>query len=173
MTQGVGAHTKFENFKEFSAFEKCMDVNFYSQIYMCSAALDALKKSKGQIVCVTSASAVTPVEGRSAYVASKAAINGFLATLRQETVPFGVSVTIACPGTFVGTNFRNNNVIQVESNEVEPEKKPGLNVTTVEAVRDNTIWAADRRLKIFFTTHMPWFGANISTPMPNLYDRLA
>ena len=76
-------------------------------------------------MCVSSASGVLPTIGRSAYVASKHAVNGFYNVLRSEMKPYGVGVTLACPGTFIGTDFRKNNVVRIGDQEDlnAPKKK--------------------------------------------------
>jgi NAD(P)-dependent dehydrogenase (short-subunit alcohol dehydrogenase family) len=73
--------------------------------------------------------------GRSAYVASKAAVNSFYGCLRQELAPHDVSVTVICPGTFNGSNFRKNNLMQL--NDGAPLVfKAGIQTTTLEKVTE-------------------------------------
>ena len=56
-----------------------------------------LKKSKGQIVVISSASGEVGIPLRTAYCASKFAVTGFFEALRLETEGSGVAITIVCP----------------------------------------------------------------------------
>lgn len=68
----------------------------------------------GHIVGVTSSAGLIPHRLASAYCASKAACNAYLAALRLEIVDRGVGVSWVCPG-LVETPF-------IEKSELEPAK---------------------------------------------------
>jgi dehydrogenase/reductase SDR family protein 7B len=61
-----------------------MRTNFFSNAYLTKAALPLIKKSKGGIVVISSLSGKFGLPMRSAYCASKFALNGFFESLRTE-----------------------------------------------------------------------------------------
>ena len=71
------------------------------------AALAALRQSKGLIVAISSLAGKTGVPFRSAYCASKHAMQGFFDSLRLELDGTGIDVTLVSPG-FVATGIRAN-----------------------------------------------------------------
>ena len=64
---------------QFNAAQSAMEVNYFSQIYLTSAALPLLKQAEGggSVVVVNSASARSPMPSFSYYGASKAAMATF------------------------------------------------------------------------------------------------
>jgi len=86
-------------------YEDLMRVNFWGAVWCTHAALPQLKESRGNIVAVSSLAGLVGVPGRTAYSATKFAMNGFFEALRTELKPTGVSVTIAYPGV-VATQIR-------------------------------------------------------------------
>lgn len=104
---GLGAHFAFEPPLDLSAFDRVMRVNHLGSVYCTYHALAALKKSKGHIVAISSLAGKTGVPQRSAYAASKFAMQGFFDSLRIELDGTGVDVTIVFPG-FVHSSIRTN-----------------------------------------------------------------
>lgn len=91
---------------ELSVLKRVMDVNFWGTVYCSKYALPALIASKGTIVGVSSIAGYRGLPGRTGYSASKFAMNGFLESLRVETLQTGLHVMVACPG-FTASNIRN------------------------------------------------------------------
>ncbi len=75
-----------------------MEVNFWGAIHTIRAALPVIRQNQGWIVGVSSIAGFRGLPARSAYSASKFALNGFLEALRVELRPAGVRVLIAAPG---------------------------------------------------------------------------
>ena len=90
-----------------SAFEKIMDVNFWSVVRMSKAFLPQLLRSKGGLINVSSLFGLIGYAGQTHYCASKFAVRGFNETLAQELEAKGVSVTSVHPGG-VATNIARN-----------------------------------------------------------------
>ena len=63
---------------------KVMDINFYGSVYCTKYALPALLQSKGTIVGVSSIAGYRALPGRSAYSASKFALQGWLEAIKTE-----------------------------------------------------------------------------------------
>ncbi|MDG1437866.1 MAG: SDR family NAD(P)-dependent oxidoreductase, partial [Emcibacteraceae bacterium] len=75
-----------------------MDVNFYGTVFCTKYALPFLLESKGSVVGVSSIAGYKGLPGRTAYSASKFAMQGFLESLRIENLEKNLHVLIACPG---------------------------------------------------------------------------
>ena len=78
---------------------KLMEVNFFGTVALTKAVLPhMLKQGGGQIAVVTSVVGKFGFPLRSAYSASKHALQGFFDTLRAETQDRGIKVSIIIPG---------------------------------------------------------------------------
>lgn len=106
---GVGAHNRFTELTSLDHFQKQMNVNFWSYVYMTRHALPFLKQNKGQILVVSSISGQIPIPFRTLYCASKHALHGFFDTLYLEEDK-QIDMTLFCPNTLTGSNFRANSL---------------------------------------------------------------
>lgn len=91
---------------------KVFEVNYFGAVRVAAGLLQAVRRSAGAHLAVSSVAGFAPLHRRSAYSASKHALEGFFRTLASEEKPFGVSVHIAAP-SFVATNLGN------------PDERPG------------------------------------------------
>ena len=94
---GVSIVAPFEETKPETA-KKLVEVNVLGCVYMTLAALPALKQSRGQVVFISSTSAIRPIPTGALYGASKAFLRGLAAALRLELAPCGVHVGVILPG---------------------------------------------------------------------------
>ena len=85
---------------------RVMDINFFGAVYCTKFALDSILERKGVIVGVSSIAGYRGLPGRSAYSASKFALQGWLEAIRTELLDTGVHVMWVCPG-FTTSNIRN------------------------------------------------------------------
>ena len=104
---GVGAHFAFAPPLDLTAFDRVMRVNHLGSVHCTYHALASLKKSKGHIVAISSLAGKTGVPQRTAYSASKFAMQGFFDSLRIELEGTGVAVSVIFPG-FVRSSIRKN-----------------------------------------------------------------
>lgn len=75
-----------------------MAINFFANAALVEAALPALTASPaGRIVFVSSTAGLHGVRGRSAYAASKSALNGYALSLADELRRTSVRVNVVCP----------------------------------------------------------------------------
>ena len=102
---GKSAQALFSDVENLGWYEELMRINFWGSLWCTHAALPYLKQSRGSIVAVSSLAGLIGVPGRTAYSASKFAMNGFFESLRTELTEAGVSVTLAYPGV-VATRIR-------------------------------------------------------------------
>ncbi|MBA3647599.1 MAG: SDR family oxidoreductase [Chitinophagales bacterium] len=82
-----------------------MDTNFWGTVYCTKYALTEILKNKGSIAGVSSIAGFKGLPGRAGYSASKFAMQGFLESLRIETLKKGIHVLIVCPG-YTSSNIR-------------------------------------------------------------------
>jgi len=73
------------------------EVNVHGAFYLVRAAAPLLR-SGGSIVLLSSGAGHDPIEGLSAYGASKAAVNHLAAVLAQELGPQSIRVNVVSPG---------------------------------------------------------------------------
>jgi len=99
---GMSAHAELADVTDMGWYEDLMRINLWGSAWCTHAALPHLKSSQGLIVAVSSLAGLVGVPGRTAYAATKFAMNGFFESLRVELLPFGVGVTIAYPGKAAG-----------------------------------------------------------------------
>ncbi len=102
---GISMRAAFDD-TDLDVMRELMDTNFYGTVYCTKFALPYIQKQKGTIIGVSSISGLAPLPGRTAYTASKHAMDGFLNSLRQENRRKGINVLIVHPG-FTESNIRN------------------------------------------------------------------
>lgn len=102
---GISMRALFEDI-EMDVFRKVMDINFYGTVYLTKYALPYILGSKGTIVGVSSINGHRGTPARTAYTASKFAMEGFFEALRTEVMKRDVHILVVSPG-FTGTNIRN------------------------------------------------------------------
>lgn len=103
---GISMRALFENL-DFEVFRKVMDTNFWGTVYATKFCLPSILENKGTVVGISSINGFRGTPARTAYTASKYAMNGFFESLRTEVMKKGVHVLVACPG-FTESNIRRN-----------------------------------------------------------------
>lgn len=93
---GVYAAGRFEDTPP-EVFRQLMEVNFFGYVYGARAALAHLKRSRGVLINTASVDSAATFPYFSAYVASKWAVRGFSASLRQELRNDDVDVCTILP----------------------------------------------------------------------------
>jgi NAD(P)-dependent dehydrogenase (short-subunit alcohol dehydrogenase family) len=83
---------------------RVLEINYFAAIATASHFLEDLRRSKGTHLAISSVAGFSPLVKRTAYAASKHALEGFFASLRSEERPHGVRTVIAAP-SFVATNM--------------------------------------------------------------------
>jgi NAD(P)-dependent dehydrogenase (short-subunit alcohol dehydrogenase family) len=81
------------------AWRTVFSVNLDGCMHACRAAIPHLRKADGgTIVNVSSGAGLQPLKFRTAYSASKAALQMFSKALAMEAADFGIRVNAVCPG---------------------------------------------------------------------------
>lgn len=86
-----------------AALRKVFEINLFAATAMAAAFLQPLRKSKGTHLAISSVAGFSPLYHRTAYAASKHALEGFFSSLRSEEAAHGVQTLIAAP-SFIATN---------------------------------------------------------------------
>jgi len=94
-------------FPEQSATDhrRLFEVNYFAAVAMAHTFLPDIRRSKGTHLAISSVAGFSPLAYRTAYSASKHALEGFFSSLRSEERAHGVSCVIAAP-SFIATNSK-------------------------------------------------------------------
>lgn len=88
--------------------QQIMQVNYFGTVALIKALLpEMIRQRKCHIVSMSSVMGIFGAPWRTAYCASKHAMNGFHEGLRAELHPYGIPVTVLMPG-YVNTNVTIN-----------------------------------------------------------------
>jgi len=82
---------------------RVMEINYFGSVAMAAGLLSAVRAGRGTHLAISSVAGFAPLYKRTAYAASKHALNGFFSSLAAEEAEHGVTVAIAAP-SFVATN---------------------------------------------------------------------
>ena len=107
LNAGISMWARFDSITDISLFSNINEINYQGSVNCVYTCIDELKKSRGQIVAITTAQALIGFPNASAYSASKHALHGFLETLQME-LGNRISVSNVYLGWIKGTNLRAN-----------------------------------------------------------------
>ena len=168
---GSGMNARMDEMTDTGIFEKLLRVNVLGPAYLTHEAIPHLKKSRGQIVCVSSVAGLTGVPLRTAYSASKHAVFGLFDSLRIELQEFGVSITMIAPD-FVQS--------EIHVRASGPDGKPVGESTIAERVAMPAdecarliVNAMERRQRLLITSLRGRLGRYVRLVAPGLIDRIA
>jgi len=154
---------------DVDVMRRVMDVNFYGAVYCTSFALPSIIERKGSVVGISSIAGYRGLPGRSAYSASKFALQGWLEALRTEVME-DVNVMWVCPG-FVTSNIRNTALDQ----QGEPQKENPMDESKMMSAEEcasivlEAIEKGKRSVVLTFTGKRTVF---MNKFFPGLTDRL-
>jgi len=167
---GVSGHARFEEVTDFAWYEAMMRVNYMGSLYCTRYAVPHLRKSRGQLVAISSLAAKVGIPSRSAYSPTKAAQALFFEALRLELKDSGVDVTIVYPGV-VATAIRVNGY----GADGKPAGKSGLKEESAmpvdECVRQ-IIAAVHARKRELVMTLQGRIGLWLKLAFPEVVDRM-
>lgn len=170
---GLGSSGRFDEITDLSIFDTLMRVNYLGSVWSTAHALPHLKRSRGQVVAISSLTALAGVPKRTAYGATKHAMAGFFDSLRIELAGSGVSVTVVYPGfVFSEINQRALAGDGVPFGEKGYVRRKGETMETDECCRRilRAVAARDREL---IMTWRGKVGRILKLISPRLVDDLA
>jgi len=149
---------------DMEVFRKVMDINFYGTVYLTKYALPYILQSKGTIVGVSSINGHRGTPARTAYTASKYAMEGFFEALRTEVMKRGVHVLVVSPG-FTGTNIRRAALNERgepqgesprdENQMMTPEKVASVIMKGIRKKKRDIVLTTQGKLVVFLNKWIP------------------
>ena len=149
---------------------KVMEINFLGAVYCTKFALPSILKNHGTIVGVSSTAGYRGLPGRSAYSASKFALQGWLESLRTELLHSGVHVMWVCPG-FTASNIRMAALDSHGETRGESVLNEGSLMSAEECSR-HILRAIEKRRRTLVLTFLGKVTVLINKVAPSLADRL-
>ncbi|MDY7229568.1 SDR family oxidoreductase [Hyalangium rubrum] len=169
---GISMWARFEEIEDLTLFERIMRVNYLGSVYCTHAALPHLKERKGLLVAISSLTGKTGVPTRSAYAASKHAMQGFFDSLRIELLGTGVDVLVVSPG-FVATDIRARALGPDGKPHQESKRDEGKDTMPLEECVSQIVRAIERREREVVMTAKAKVGMFLKLVAPGLVDRIA
>ena len=166
---GISMRATFEDL-DLMVIKELMDTNFYGTVYCTKFALPHLIKQKGTVIGISSISGLTPLPGRTAYSASKHAMDGFLNTLRLENIKKGLNVLIVHPG-FTSSNIRNTalNKLGIPQKETPRDEDKMMSAKEVAQIIAKATFKRERDLIL---TQQGKLIVFLHKNFPNITDRI-
>ena len=169
---GISMWGRFDELEDLSIAERIMRVNYLGSVYCTHYALPHLKARRGLLVAISSLSGKTGVPTRSAYAASKHAVQGFFDSLRIELRGSGVDVLVVSPG-FVATEIRSRALGPSGRALGESPRDEEHGTMSVEECVGKILRAMERRRRELVMTNRAKMGLWLKLVLPGLVDRMA
>ncbi|MFA5903803.1 MAG: SDR family oxidoreductase [Desulfobacula sp.] len=163
--------TPFEDIQDLSIFKQIMDLNYLGCVYCTYYALPYLKKTKGQIVGVSSVAGLNGVPSRTAYSASKHALFGFFDSLRIELKDTRVSVTMIAPD-FVLSEIHKR-ALDGLGNPLGTSPLQESKIMTAEECAVLIMGAIEKRDRLLITSLRGKLGRWMKLIVPSVVDNIA
>lgn len=126
-----------------------LERNLHHYYYLAHYALDALKKSRGVILNISSKTALTGQGGTSAYAGAKGAQLAFTREWAVELLPFGIRVNAIVPAEVMTPLYRTwiNTFDDPEAklHDIEQRIPLGHRMTTAEEIADMSVFLLSAR----------------------------
>ncbi|MBI6121308.1 SDR family oxidoreductase [Salegentibacter maritimus] len=101
-------------------WQETIDTNLTGVFYSVKASLEALEKSKGYLITISSLAGTNFFAGGAAYNASKFGLTGFTQAVMLDLRQKGVNVSTIMPGS-VATHFNNHTPNAEDAWKIQPE----------------------------------------------------
>ncbi len=106
---GVGAPSPLEAEAHVREIGSMIRINTLGVVHSFASVLPGmLRRGKGHLVAISSLAAYISFAGEGGYSASKAAVNAYTASIREQVRPKGILVSTICPG-FIKTPMTAGN----------------------------------------------------------------
>jgi len=166
---GISMRALFEDL-DMEVFRKVMDTNFWGTVYATKYCLPEILKSKGSVIGVSSINGFRGTPARTAYTASKFAMNGFFESLRTEVMKRGVHILVVCPG-FTTSNIRNIALTADGTSQGESPREESK-MMSAEEVAHEILKATKKRKRDLVLTKQGKLAAFLNKWMPGTMDQI-
>ncbi|MCB0515984.1 MAG: SDR family oxidoreductase [Chitinophagales bacterium] len=150
--------------------ENLMQVNFWGVVYCFKAAFPYILASQGHLVAISSIAGVRGLPARTAYSASKGALNLFMESLRTENLYTGVKVNLVCPG-YTASNIRKT-ALNADGAAQEDSPLDESKLMSSEAVAQHTLRAIAKNKKTVYLTGMGKLTVFLQKCFPKMMDKM-
>lgn len=164
---GISMRALFQDL-DLEVFRKVMDTNFWGTVYATKFCLPAILESKGSIIGISSINGYRGTPARTAYTASKHAMNGFFEALRTEVMKKGVHVLVVAPG-FTSSNIRNTALTADGSSQGESPRDESKMMSS-EEVAKHILKAVLKRKRDLVLTGQGKLAVFMNKWMPGIMD---
>lgn len=164
---GISMRALFKDL-DIEVFKKVMDVNFWGSVYATKYCLDSITQQQGSIIGISSINGYRGTPARTAYTASKFAMNGFFESLRTELFKKGVHVLVACPG-FTTSNIRSNALL-ADGNPQGVSPRDEAKMMSAEEVADYILSATMKRKREIVLTAQGKLVVFLNKWIPGIMD---
>ena len=169
---GLTMRAPFEEIEDLEIFERIMCVNYLGAVYCTHYALSHLKLREGLIVGISSLTGKAGVPTRTAYAASKHAMQGFFDSLRIELRDSGTDVLVVSPG-YVETPIREKALGPDAEPRGESPEERDLDAMSLEACTERIMDAIHGREREVIMTLKGKLGQWMKLIAPDLLDAVA
>lgn len=166
---GISMRALFEDL-QLDVFRQVMDINFYGTVYATKYCLPHILTTKGSVIGVSSINGYRGTPARTAYTASKYAMQGFMEALRTEVMKRGVHIMIACPG-FTASNIRNAALTADGSQQGTSPRDEGK-MMSAEDVAQAIVQATKKRKRDLVLTTEGKLAVFLNKWVPGLMDKI-
>ena len=166
---GITMRALFEDL-DLEVFKKVMEINFWGTIYLCKAALPHILESKGSIIGISSINGHRGTPARSAYTASKFAMEGFFESLRTEVMKRGVHILVVSPG-FTASNIRNA-ALTADGKAQGTSPRDEGKMMTAETVAERVFKAHKKRKRDLVLTFQGKLAVFLNKWIPGTVDNI-
>ncbi|ASM72213.1 MULTISPECIES: SDR family NAD(P)-dependent oxidoreductase [Roseobacteraceae] len=166
---GVSQISTFAN-ADITSHRRIFEINYFAAVSMAGAFLKPIRDSRGTHLAISSVAGFAPLHGRTAYAASKHAMQGFFSSLRSEERAYGVRCLIAAP-SFVATNIGNAN--STDGKIVRPgSAADGIDYMSPETAAKVILKGAETGREFIPVGRVSRLASLIMRASPRLYQRL-
>ncbi|XP_054257713.1 dehydrogenase/reductase SDR family protein 7-like isoform X2 [Macrosteles quadrilineatus] len=146
-----------------------MMINYIAQVALIKALLPSmvLRKS-GQIVAISSVQGRIAIPYRSAYTASKHALQAFCDTLRAEVAHHNVSVTVVSPG-YISTNLSLNALTGTGEKYGVVDETTAKGYEPLDVAKRILVATMKRQSELIVSDSTPKIAMFLRTLLPSVY----
>jgi NAD(P)-dependent dehydrogenase (short-subunit alcohol dehydrogenase family) len=116
---GIGHFGSIENLS-IEQWQEVIDTNLSGVFFTIKATVEALSKSKGYFISISSLAGCNFFAGGAAYNASKFGVTGFTQAVMLDLRQKGINVSTIMPGS-VSTHFNGNEPDEKDAWKIQPE----------------------------------------------------
>lgn len=160
---GFGVSGLFEKLTN-EDYARQFEVNVFGVMNTLRESFEALKITNGRVCIIGSVMSYVSAPGSSPYVMSKFCVRALAESLYHEWYPYGISVTLACPGMIESEIRRVDNQGRLHPGPDPVPKRFVMNarlcakkiIAATKARRREIVITAHGKLGVFLARHMPW-----------------